>query len=49
MKKCELLFDNNIKPLLGVISNNKDQNFYHMKEMIIFGNSLDHGRKKTGK
>ena len=26
MEKCELLFDKyNIKPLLGVISNNKDQ------------------------
>ena len=39
MNKSEALFDEyNIKPLLGVIPNNKDREFLSYEKTIIFGN-----------
>ena len=38
MEKSEVLFDKyKIKPVLGVIPNNKDSEFYPIQKKIIFG------------
>ena len=50
MKKCELLFDkHNIKPLLGVISNNKDPKLLSYERNDNFWEQLRSWKKKTGK
>ncbi len=50
MKKSELLFDKHkIKPLLGVIPNNKDSQLLTYPKEIIFGIRLEIGETKVGK
>ena len=50
MEKCEKLFDkHNIKPLLGVVSNNKDPELLSNQKKIIFGIKLENGTIKIGK
>ena len=50
MEKCEELFDKyNIKPVLGVIPNNKDEELCSTQKKKIFGNLLEVGKEKVGK
>jgi len=50
MNKCEILFDNyNIKPLLGIVPNNKDKELLTIKKIQIFGKKYYFGKKKVGK
>ena len=47
MKRCETLFDKyNIKPLLGVISNNKDSNLLSYPKNDSFWNQVRTWKKK---
>ena len=48
MEKCELLFDKyNIKPLLGVISNNKDQSLLQYKKNDNFWEQVRNWKRKN--
>ena len=50
MKKCELLFDkHNIKPVLGVISNNKDPDLQKHESNERFWDQIRAWKEKNGK
>ena len=50
MRHLESLFNKySIKPVIGVIPNNKDDFFLIIQEMKIFGNKLENGIKWDGK
>ena len=47
MKKCELLFDKyNVKPLLGVISNNKDPELLSNQKNDMFWDQIRKWKEK---
>ena len=49
MDKCESLFEkHNIKPVVGVIPNNKDKELLSYPKEKIFGILLINGKKKLG-
>ena len=50
MRHLESLFDKySIKPVIGVIPNNKDDFFLTIREMKIFGSKLENGIKWDGR